>query len=328
MPLTRDEIRLGYLYAFGREPESEDVYKRYANLEDVIALRRLLFESEEGQQKIRQFHKKKGGHLIQTFERPAFCFIHMEKTGGTTFHYAIKDYFSPDYVSAPHIFELGLLPLQELASYDLVSGHFDYFTSLFIPRRLVLRASIFRDPVERLLSLYRFLRSHPAYMRPGHPFMDLAGRLGPEDFFRHSQVLASRRFNNAYYRTFGTTLFGPVDEAEDRRDLRVNLEVAIKRIRGLVGIGLTHRMKESIDSILRQFALPPLRAFESRHQTDEFAKSVKGFAAVPPVEMTPELTGALAPLVAFDAELYRIASEEFEKRLNNPRIGVERRTGA
>jgi hypothetical protein len=328
VPLTRDEIRLGYLYAFGREPESEDAYKRYASFKDVIALRNLLFESEEGQDKIRQLRKKKGGHLIQTFERPAFCFIHMEKTGGTTFHYAIKDHFAPDRVSSPHIFELGSLPLQELASYDLVSGHFDYFTSSFIPRRLVLRASLFRDPVERLISLYRFLRSHPAYMRQGHVYMDLAGRLGPEDFFRQPQVLASPRFNNAYYRTFGTTLFGAVDEAQDKRDLRTNAELAIKRIRGLVGIGLTHRMKESIDSILRQLVLPPPRAFETRHQTDEFAKSVKGFVAVPPVEVTPQLTRALAPLVAVDTELYRVATEEFEKRLSNPRIEAERQSGA
>ena len=150
--VTRDEIRAAYVCLLGREPESETAYSVHCSHKDVFQLRRALLESEE--------YLERMAAIRHAQQKDALFFIHMEKTGGTTLHHELARNFDPGEVSPPHYGFLSDYMMSE-ARYAFFSGHFNYDAVLNTPRRTRRVVSIFRDPVERLKSEYRFSRSHP-----------------------------------------------------------------------------------------------------------------------------------------------------------------------
>jgi hypothetical protein len=243
----------------------------------------------------------------------AFCFIHLEKTAGTTFHALFSKYFDTNRVSPTHVFNLHDLPASQLAHCDFISGHFDYAATAMIPKPMLKRISIFRDPVERLISFYRFHRCHPPLMAEANEFIALAQRYGPEEFFRHPTVVASSRINNAYLRAFGTS-YKKASAEESKREVADALEIARMRIISLDALGLTEQMNCSIHNMLKQLGFEPPGKFESVHCTDEFAQKFHTFSEAPKVAKTEELRNAIEPLVYADRLLYEAATIEFQRR--------------
>jgi hypothetical protein len=313
MTLTREEIRFGYMYILGREPESEHIYTSYSKVKNVLQFRQALLRSEEGQEKIRRIQKEPS-YTWGDFSREVFCFIHLEKTGGTTFHSVLSRYFREDRVSPPHLADLHHLSLSKLNQYDFISGHFDHVTSLFLPSFKVKRIAIFRRPLERLISFYRFHRCHPAERANTNEFVALAQRLAPEDFFSHPSVVRSPRLNNTYLRAFGTSFYESIPEKESEREIADALDVASTRILSLDALGLTENMNQSVEAILTQLGFEPAGDFESFHLTDGFADKLSGFSQVPQVAMTKAVCDAIQPLVSADMKLYELAAAEFSKR--------------
>lgn len=316
MPLTQDEIRLGYLYILGREPESQRPYDLYANQPGVLSLRQLLFRSDEGQQAISSHSSARAvRHPYFDLNRVAVCFIHLEKTGGTSLYQVLKGGFDPQRVTSSHL-PLNFLhsrSISEIIKYDLIVGHFDYATTLALPRPNIKRIALFRDPIERLISFYRFHRAHPKAKRRME-FVELAQNLTPREFFSHERIRSSARLNNAYLRTFGTCLSLPVIDTQDSVTAEAR-ELAAARIRGLDAIGLTERMQESVAAICRALGVVPPNEMGWQHRTDDFAKLNPAFSKPEPIERTADLEAALEPLVRMDLELYRIAKETFSNRL-------------
>ena len=103
MPVNRDEIRLAYLYILGREPKSDRVYDLFADQPNVRSLRKLLLRSKEGQQVIRSNLPQFTQHPYFDFCQVAICFIHLEKTGGTSIYKMIEKHFEPDRLSPSHL---------------------------------------------------------------------------------------------------------------------------------------------------------------------------------------------------------------------------------
>ena len=129
----------------------------------------------------------------------AIAFIHLPKTGGSTLYDLLSGCFPPDRICPQHFDALHLYSPAELTRYDLYQGHIDYFSLRFIPRRRVRCLSIFRDPVRRLISWYRYSKSHP----PSDEFADdinikLANELSAEEYFEHEIITSSTYNNNAY----------------------------------------------------------------------------------------------------------------------------------
>lgn len=315
MALTRDEIRFGYQYLLGREPESETLYAQWSKIENVQVFKRLLLKSDEGQVRLRSDLMTATQDPWIYSQRKSFCFMHLEKTGGTTFHKMFSKAFDADRVSPIHLTNLHNFTIAELGRYDLVSGHFDYAATSYIPRPRLKRISILRDPIERLISFYRFFNCHPATNNEGD-LIDLAKRCDPIDFFCHPAVFRSPRFNNAYLRTFGSSLYGNIPTDESEKETDDAFEVAMARILSLDALGLTEQMERSVNVMLTQLGMDPPDKFQSVHRTDEFALKVNGFSKAREVRKTKELCDAIEPLVRFDKRLYSAAATEFERRLN------------
>jgi hypothetical protein len=141
--ITREQIRIAFVLLLGREPESEEVYAAHAWITDLPELRLAVLGSEE--------YRTRLDNILRARSREAIVFIHLEKTGGTTLHNILAANFEPQKVSPPHFGYSQAYSITE-AIYDLFSGHYDYETAIAIPRSSKKIVSLFRRPVERLIS--------------------------------------------------------------------------------------------------------------------------------------------------------------------------------
>lgn len=306
MSVTRDEIRTAFLCLLFREPESEDVYDVFSTSKDAIQLRQIIMRGAE--------FRRRMTAIREAEQRDALFFLHLEKTGGSSVFDMLARNFRPDQVAPGHYGFRDKFDMIE-SRFDFYAGHFDYDLVSQVRRRSKKMLSVFRRPVDRLISSYRFARAQPTVpANPNEPTF-LAKNLSPEDFFSHPLVRSAPTLNNYYLRTFASSLRLPIPadwSADDDRDL---LETAQSRIRSLDAIGLTHRMTESVLVICSALGLPPPKKILAVNKTDALPNENPKFHRVPPVDMSPALTDALRDLVHYDNILFDTASEEFERRL-------------
>jgi hypothetical protein len=305
--VSREQIRYAYLFLLGREPESEEAYAAHSNFTDLYRLRSAILASVEYRMGLKS--------VLATLNKVAVVFIHLEKTGGTTMHNVLAANFSEDRVSPAHYSFLESYSTTE-NGYDFFSGHFDYEMVSSIPRSSLKLISIFRKPSDRLISQYRFWQSHPL-----SPNLDtthrhvLAKKLGPEEFFAHPAIRFLPHTNNYYLRVFAGSVTNLVRPSLSPDEERSALDLAKSRIRSLQGIGITERMKESVDVICRALGFAVPAAFETVHRTDDLPSQEPSFAKVPPVKMTDSLQEVLNDLIRYDDLLHATATEEFERRV-------------
>ena len=117
-------------------------------------------------------------------EQEAWVFIHAQKTGGTSLQRMLVDTFGNRQVYREHADTLYRRSPAELAQYTVFAGHFDFSSVAFIPRRTRRLFTILREPRQRLLSHYRFLRAHEPGSAVFKNEMKVANVLDPVAFFR------------------------------------------------------------------------------------------------------------------------------------------------
>jgi hypothetical protein len=320
MALGNDEIRLGYIFLLGREPEAPEIYHHYRDLK-LEEFRHVLIESPEGQDRIRRLSIYQNEPVYIRHSTPATCFIHLEKTGGTTLHEALAAKYDPARVTSAHFPALHCMSMSDMCNYEFISGHFDYYSTQFIPYERLKRVSLFREPVSRLISMYRFHRSHPRNGPYEDPLLRLAHELSPVEFFLDDFVRRSARINNTYMRVFGSTHYMDVSPDEDVGEI---FSTALARVVGLDGIGITERMTDSIELICRAVGKPPPTTYHTLHRTDDFHRRDPSFGKVGTVTVSNKLMDILEPLVRYDREIYRAAQIEFRRRMHSTsRIGIQ-----
>lgn len=115
-------------------------------------------------------------------------FFHIMKTGGTTLTLMLDKHFNVSQLCpARHWYEMDLLSSDELNSYTVFRGHFNYSQVFkFVQSSIVI--SVLRNPVDRVISEYihwrrapaGFLKRNPAYGNVFH----LAKKLTLPEFVR------------------------------------------------------------------------------------------------------------------------------------------------
>lgn len=133
-------------------------------------------------------------------------FLHFMKSGGTTLHSEFESLFTGGVCDKRESFKTALTSSHYQYS-QLISGHF----SLLEARRAREEFGYFcvttlRDPVDRIISMYNFLRSHnpethPEIVDKSHPLIQEiteANAKSADEFFSGSIARGSLFFNNYY----------------------------------------------------------------------------------------------------------------------------------
>lgn len=309
--ITREEVRWGYLFILGREPESEEAYATHIAQPDLATFRQALIESSEGLSRLRPEIRAADSKYRLEYFRSVLVFIHVEKTGGTALQRAIAACRQIQSPAAGHFGFLSNASIGELNQYDFVGGHFSYDEAMAIPRAQKMLITMFREPFARLISLYRFFRTHPRHDSQSQ-LIKLAQELGPVEYFQHEFVLNHPKIDNVYARTFS--------QLPDRKEEwshgveRAALALVLERIERMDAVGITEEMGLSTQQIADRVGIAMPAELPRCHVTDEFANTVPGFLPVEKVVLSDELRSVMRPLVSLDLAIYEHATSLLHQR--------------
>jgi hypothetical protein len=350
-------VRASFLALLKREPEPEAlaVYtQELRQTADLSALMSTIAESAEHWESLLQFKRHSAKLLLSddlpalmaevvkspkvwnelaasrfpqpapacdAYEQEAWVFIHAQKTGGTSLQNMLADTFGDRNVYREKIDTLYRRSPAELAQYTVFAGHFEYASVSYIPRRTRHLFTFLREPRQRLLSLYRFLRAH----EPGSPAFngskEIANRLDAEEFFRSVMALAgSDLWNHLTWCVMGQRkwnvyrqlLSGLDDAALARRldDIRPEIR---DRLQEFAFIGLQEDYPHSCQRLFELIGsrLPQMR---HDHSVELLSAHARYFKYVPRRLLTPQLRETIAPLVQLDDIVYQEGSDIYAQR--------------
>ncbi|MEJ2693551.1 MAG: class I SAM-dependent methyltransferase [Candidatus Thiodiazotropha sp.] len=216
--LRLDDVVHAYRWILGREPE--DPAKLQVHIDSVAGnskrLRLNLLSSAEFRHRQAALGLRNSSSEADAVEVPPFApeavstrplvFIHLPKTGGTTVHYHLQTGYPASQVCSLRHNNVLTAPACKLVRCSLFSGHFDARILHLVARPLLV--TVFRDPGERLYSLYRHLRftTPDRQVAENHTLAELARSAGFEDFLREASHLNPGTVDNAYVRALGGTL--------------------------------------------------------------------------------------------------------------------------
>jgi hypothetical protein len=316
-PPSRKDVQYAFRLILGREVHNESAIDAHMAISSVAKLRTALLSSPEFRGKYQSMFPEVQDHPSLSMERSALVFIHLQKTGGTSLRSLLAANFPANRICPILEDKLHLLTVAELGRYDFFSGHFDQSALRLLPRRNINSVALFRDPHARLISLYRFLRSHPVGDEfAANSLVHLANEASPEEFFESPQARCHSAVFNHYLIALGAS-YAWFDRNQSRlveKDYAAAMLAGKQRIRELTAVGITEQFDRSVRQICRTLRFPMPANLERLHGTDDFPDLDPRFRDVPAVETTPRLRAALEELTVYDRELYSCAIEEFEQR--------------
>jgi hypothetical protein len=316
-PPSREDVYQAFRLILGREPENNNIVEAHLLARSVAELRISLINSEEFQGKYRSLHPDSNLNPYWSADRETLIFVHLKKTGGSSLRSMLQGHFPADRVCPMRDNNLHSYSVAQLSQFDFFAGHFDLHSTSYIPRKNIKTISMLRDPNHRLISLYRFARAHP----PRDEFarnvtVRLANELTAEEFFERPEIRSNTEAYNHYLMALGLTSLWFENNAgyPTHEILSRALEEAKTKIRHMTAIGITERFADSVEYICHACGFPDKQAVHTTHVTDNLSAKDTRFSRVGPVQMTPRLAAALEDLNVYDKELYRFASDEFQRR--------------
>jgi hypothetical protein len=194
-------------------------------------------------------------------------FLHIPKTAGQSVHAALVDAFGEAAVCPARVNEqLRLLSIAELNRYQVFSGHLDW-SMLDCLKGPTYVFTVLREPMDRLLSFYFYLREQGAAMpaqqrsRPEHQGLKAAFELAPRDYFLggppHLRNFIDDHYDNFYAHYFAGRHYRARGElaALGRRGLLTRDALArmavdnLSRLDAVFALGDIERVFETIDGL-------------------------------------------------------------------------------
>ena len=135
-------------------------------------------------------------------------FLHIPKTAGQSVHAALVDSFTKEKVMPARVNnQLLQYSIKDINRYDVFSGHFDW-SALDCVEGEKYTFTILRDPIERILSFYFYLRDKSLKMPeneldlPGNFGLKAAKNYSPNDYFTagpgHFRNFIDDHYDNFY----------------------------------------------------------------------------------------------------------------------------------
>ncbi len=228
-------------------------------------------------------------------------FLHMPKAGGTTLEGIIKRQYAGGKSfrftgSDENAAEFRTLPESERGAFDLLSGHVYFGIHEHVPTPCTY-ITMLRDPVERVVSLYHYVKRSPGHYLHKFGFAD---RRDVEDFVRRPITAEidnwQTRLLNPQPATFQPP--GSVDEAM--------LEIAMTNLRDhFAAVGVTGRFDETLVVLARTFGWSDV-SYERQNVTENRQAA----------EDLPEsAVEAILAANRLDAALHKLARSLLEEKI-------------
>jgi hypothetical protein len=190
-------------------------------------------------------------------------FLHIPKTGGTTLYLFLLQQFSETEVwpldVGPFEDQISDGQLEDLSRYKLLRSHYDYTSYKFFTRKPVY-LTMLRDPVERVMSIYKHMHRDPAneVLREV-----LKQQLTLEEFAQYP--LAQGLAENRQVKQIAGILQGRARSPEEKLSKQAMLEIALMRLDEFAFFGLVERMDESIQLLCHTFNWPTPISYKSQN---------------------------------------------------------------
>lgn len=237
-------------------------------------------------------------------------FLHVPKTAGNTVTWLLDRRYAQDRryavptspIEIPPLEEIvaGLraLPAAQLERLDLVTGHFPFGVHEALPRR-ARYVTFVRDPVERVVSVYHYLRSHPSHHLRGE-----ANRLTLREFAERNVPGNLHDGQTAFLAGKGIW--------HDRFDDELLAEALANVETHFSAVGVTERLEESVLVLRRQLGWGSSVYYRS--QNVNRARPREGLDA--------ETAAVLEELNQLDRKLYDHACSLLDSELERLEIDV------
>ena len=288
------------------------------NLADV--LRRLVNSDEFA--KLRT-NPKKIPDPMATYDQPTVVFLHIQKTAGSSLNHLLAAAYGSRNICFCNSDGIYKLSAGELSRYCVFTGHLNYDSLLYIPRRNLSVLCFVREPKKRLLSIYYYWRAH----EPTHPDYSLGPRTANElallPFLQDRRVISRPEvWNHMTWALMGERKWREWREllrsGQQTEQVLDEARTAIaKRLRELSFVGLQEDFDRSVDLLFaalgksRPKVVPTLNNLSDRMNNDpHFKKEMKT------QETGPSVEAALDQLLQLDAILYDEAKRLFEERVS------------
>jgi len=197
---------------------------------------------------------------------PKIIFLHIPKTAGQSVHAALVKAYGKDAVCPARVnHQLRNLSIRELNSYKVFSGHLDWsmLDCITGPKYVF---TILREPMDRILSFYFYLRDQAAKFSPEerelpqHRGMKAAYESSPKEYFTGGAPQL-RKFLDDHYDNFYSYFFagrhyaarGQLVESIRRGELTSErvLEMAVDNLSSIDAVFTVDNMKEVFSTIQR-----------------------------------------------------------------------------
>jgi len=253
----------------------------------------------------------------------SWFFLHIPKTGGTSFQSILDQWFPIENTCPAHTWEqLFEKPLSSLQRYQLVSGHFTNFIEPLLKPQTNWMTFV-RDPIERALSQLHYLITHPGNefwssrknlkkeipsilfeTRYPHQISNLQTNTlnSPEDLESILNGLAVKAKDDRL--TEIRTLKGPKPGTPQRSPSQ-SLEAAKKRLEKMWFFGITERFSDSIALLAHQMGWPEIKIFQKEREEPNRPQAK---------DLSSDCLNRLLEINQADTQLYRYAQELFEER--------------
>lgn len=240
------------------------------------------------------------------------AFLHIPKTGGTTFNSLVSRYYRRDQIFPWHHSRLDLWPLTELKGYDYFWGHFALSDIQHLGLE-VKSVTLLRRPVDRIVSLYYYWKSLSSEALPPEEVSHARAvrQLSLRDFIRERRPSLRLAIDNAVVQAF---IPYPLRGRNSRfaASEKIIIGDALENLSKFSAFGITERFAETLElfnSALGTRLVPPLVKLRARSELENNAEE----------DISPDMRADLNELTSLDEAFFNEASKLFDAAIKATR---------